>query len=66
MVDKTIEKFGQIDGFFNNSRVEGKQDLAEDYGSDEFKWFLDVNLNGVFYGMKYVVKKCTKINQVKL
>lgn len=57
MVDKTIEEFGQIDGFFNNSGVEGKQDLTEDYGSDEFKWVLDVNLNGVFYGMKYVLEK---------
>lgn len=57
MVDRTIQEFGKIDGFFNNSGVEGKQDLTENYGIDEFKKVIDVNLNGVFYGMKYVLKK---------
>lgn len=56
MVEKTLEKFGRIDGFFNNSGIEGKQNLTEDYGSDEFKRVIDVNLNGVFYGMKHVLK----------
>lgn len=60
MVKETVEKFGRIDGFFNNSGVEGKQNLTEDYGSDEFKWVLDVNLNGVFYGMKYVLGQMRK------
>lgn len=60
MVDETVEKFGRIDGFFNNSGVEGKQNLTEDYGSDEFKWVLDVNLNGVFYGMKHVLSQMHK------
>lgn len=56
MVDKTMEKFGKIDGFFNNSGIEGKQNPTEDYGIDEFHKVIDVNLNGVFYGMKYVLK----------
>ena len=60
MVKETVEKFGRIDGFFNNSGVEGKQNLTEDYGSDEFKWVLDVNLNGVFYGMKHVLGQMHK------
>lgn len=55
-VDKTIEKYGRIDGFFNNAGIEGKQNLTEDFGSDEFDKVLGVNLNGVFYGMKYVLK----------
>src|SRR5699024_1390201 len=55
-VDQTVEKFDKIDGFFNNAGVEGKQNLTENYSSDEFKWVLDVNLNGVFYGMHYVLK----------
>lgn len=55
-VDKTVEKFGKIDGFFNNAGVEGKQNLTEDYSSEEFDWVLGINLNGVFYGMKYVLK----------
>ena len=59
-VNETVAKFGKIDGFFNNAGVEGKQNLTENYSSDEFKWVLDVNLNGVFYGMHYVLKVMKK------
>lgn len=55
-VDATVEKFGRIDGFFNNAGIEGKQNLTEDFGVDEFHKVISVNLNGVFYGMKYVLK----------
>lgn len=55
-VDKTVDKFGRIDGFFNNAGVEGKQNLTEEYGSEEFQKVIDINLNGVFYGMKHVLK----------
>ncbi|HLQ98393.1 MAG TPA: SDR family NAD(P)-dependent oxidoreductase, partial [Candidatus Dormibacteraeota bacterium] len=54
-VDETVEKFDRIDGFFNNAGVEGKQNLTEDYGTDEFEKVVSINLNGVFYGMKYVL-----------
>lgn len=55
-VQFTIDKFGRIDGFFNNAGIEGKQNLTEDYGSDEFQKVISVNLNGVFFGMKHVLK----------
>ena len=59
-VNKTVEKYGRIDGFFNNAGIEGKQDLTEDYGVDEFNKVVGVNLNGVFYGMKYVLEVMKK------
>jgi len=55
-VKQTVDTFGKIDGFFNNAGIEGKQNLTEDYGSDEFSKVVSINLNGVFYGMKYVLK----------
>lgn len=55
-VDQTVEKYGKIDGFFNNAGIEGKQNLTEDFGIDEFEKVLSVNLKGVFYGLKYVLK----------
>ncbi|MGP4040139.1 glucose 1-dehydrogenase [Gracilibacillus sp. D59] len=55
-VQFTIDTFGRIDGFFNNAGIEGKQNLTEDYGIEEFQRVLDINLNGVFYGMKHVLK----------
>lgn len=51
-----VEKFGKIDGFFNNAGIEGKQNLTEDFGIEEFQRVVDINLNGVFYGMKHVLK----------
>lgn len=55
-VSQTVEKFGRIDGFFNNSGVEGKQNLTQDYDTEEFRRVLSINLDGVFYGMKHVLK----------
>src|SRR5690625_2252725 len=54
-VHQTVEKFKKIDGFFNNAGIEGKQNLTANYGSDEFDKVVSINLNGVFYGMKYVL-----------
>jgi NAD(P)-dependent dehydrogenase (short-subunit alcohol dehydrogenase family) len=59
-VKKTVDKFGRIDGFYNNAGIEGKQNLTQDYGIDEFHRVISVNLNGVFYGMKYVLEVMKK------
>ncbi|MBG9589037.1 SDR family oxidoreductase [Cytobacillus firmus] len=55
-VNETIKNFGKIDGFFNNAGIEGKQNLTEDFGIEEFQKVVSINLNGVFYGMKHVLK----------
>lgn len=59
-VNQTVEKFGTIDGFFNNAGIEGKQNLTEDFGSDEFQKVVGINLNGVFYGLKFVLEVMRK------
>lgn len=55
-VDATVAKFGRIDGFFNNAGIEGKQNLTENFGADEFNKVLAVNLQGVFLGLEAVLK----------
>ncbi len=55
-VQQTVERFGRIDGFYNNAGIEGKQNMTADYSSEEFLKVIGVNLNGVFYGMKYVIE----------
>ena len=55
-VRQTVDHFGRIDGFYNNAGIEGKQNLTQDYGSEEFRKVISINLNGVFYGMKYVIE----------
>ncbi|PBJ09318.1 glucose 1-dehydrogenase [Flavobacterium sp. ACN6] len=54
-VDKTVEEFGRIDGFYNNAGIEGKQAPLVDYDINIFKKVIDINLMGVYYGLKYVI-----------
>lgn len=54
-VTTTVETFGRIDGFFNNAGIEGKQNLTEDFGTDEFDKVVAINLRGVFLGLKHVL-----------
>nr|WP_318540054.1 SDR family oxidoreductase [Terribacillus saccharophilus] len=55
-VKQTVDQFGKIDSFFNNAGVEGTQNLTEEYPVDEFDRVVNINLNGVFYGMRHVLK----------
>jgi len=55
-VRKTLETYGKIDGFFNNAGVEGKQNLTENFGAEEFDRVIGINLNGVFHGMAEVLR----------
>jgi NAD(P)-dependent dehydrogenase (short-subunit alcohol dehydrogenase family) len=54
-VDATMKEFGRIDGFYNNAGIEGKQALMAEYDIDVFKKVIDINLMGVFYGMRYII-----------
>ncbi|MFD7295152.1 glucose 1-dehydrogenase [Streptomyces sp. NPDC059897] len=51
----TTRAYGRIDAFFNNAGIEGKQNLTEEFGSDEFQRVVDINLRGVFLGLKHVL-----------
>ncbi|PPG35503.1 oxidoreductase [Pseudoclavibacter sp. RFBG4] len=55
-VAATLERFGRIDGFFNNAGIEGRQNLTEDFGADEFERVVSINLRGVFLGLEKVLK----------
>jgi len=59
-VNQTVQKFSRIDSFFNNAGIEGKQNPTEDYGIEEFRKVVNINLNGVFYGLKYVLEVMKK------
>ncbi len=55
-VAATVEHFGRIDGFFNNAGIEGRQNLTEDFGAEEFERVVSINLRGVFLGLEKVLK----------
>lgn len=53
-VDATVEKFGGIDIFFNNAGIEGKVVPLDEYPLEVFNQVMDVNIKGVYYGLRYV------------
>ncbi|PLR87828.1 MULTISPECIES: SDR family NAD(P)-dependent oxidoreductase [Bacillus] len=55
-VQKTVEQFGSIDVFFNNAGVEGKVLPITDYPAETLDLVLNVNVKGVFFGLKHVLR----------
>lgn len=54
LVSRSIDTFGGIDIFVNNAGVGLRKPFVET-SLDEFEKVIDVNLKGVFLGMKYVL-----------
>jgi len=54
-VDEAVKAFGRIDGLYNNAGIEGKQAPMTEYDINVFKKVIDINLMGVYYGMRYVI-----------
>jgi NAD(P)-dependent dehydrogenase (short-subunit alcohol dehydrogenase family) len=59
-VAAAVERFGGIDFFFNNAGIEGWVGPSTDYPEDVFDKVIDVNVKGVWLGMKYVVPAMRK------
>lgn len=54
-VAETIAQFRRIDIFLNNAGIEGPSDCIENYALAAFRKVLDVNVTGVFLGLKHVL-----------
>ncbi|ATL49163.1 oxidoreductase [Chitinophaga caeni] len=59
-VAATVKKFSKIDGFYNNAGIEGKQAEAAVYDLSVFKKVIDINLMGVYYGLRYIIPEMQK------
>lgn len=62
-VRATVEKFGTIDVFYNNAGIEGDIKPIPEYSLESFRKVLDVNVVGVFLGMKHVLPVMLKQNK---
>ncbi|HEY7845313.1 MAG TPA: SDR family oxidoreductase [Bradyrhizobium sp.] len=62
-VRTAVDKFGTIDVFYNNAGVEGEVRAIQDYPLEAFRKVLDVNVVGVFLGMKHVLPVMLKQNR---
>ncbi|MES1150042.1 MAG: SDR family oxidoreductase [Bradyrhizobium guangdongense] len=54
-VRASVDRFGKIDVFYNNAGIEGDVRKITDYPLESFRRVLDVNVVGVFLGMKHVL-----------
>ena len=59
-VNETIKTYGRIDGLYNNAGIEGKQAGMTEYDVTIFKKVIEINLMGVYYGMRYVIPEMQK------
>ena len=62
-VRAAVERFGTIDVFYNNAGIEGDVKPITDYSLAAFRKVLDVNVVGVFLGMKHVLPVMLKQNR---
>jgi NAD(P)-dependent dehydrogenase (short-subunit alcohol dehydrogenase family) len=53
--NRAFERFGRIDIAFNNAGVSGRAAAVQELDEAEFYRMMDVNLKGIFLGLKYQV-----------
>jgi NAD(P)-dependent dehydrogenase (short-subunit alcohol dehydrogenase family) len=62
-VRAAVDKFGTIDIFYNNAGIEGDIAPITKYSLETFRRVLDVNVVGVFLGLKHVLPVMLKQNK---
>ena len=55
LVDIAVTEYGGLDFAFNNAGIGGHQCDIENLEIDSWRKVIDINLNGVFYGVRYQV-----------
>jgi NAD(P)-dependent dehydrogenase (short-subunit alcohol dehydrogenase family) len=61
-VRAALDRFGSIDVFYNNAGIEGEVKPITDYSLEAFRRVIDVNVIGVFLGLKHVLAVMLKQN----
>jgi NAD(P)-dependent dehydrogenase (short-subunit alcohol dehydrogenase family) len=62
-VRTAVDKFGTIDVFYNNAGIEGDIAPITKYSLETFRRVIDVNVIGVFLGLKHVLPVMLKHNK---
>ncbi|UJL45523.1 glucose 1-dehydrogenase [Virgibacillus sp. NKC19-16] len=55
LIQGTIDAFSRLDILFNNAGVDSTEKKMPDVSLEEWQKVIDVNLNGVFLGMKFAI-----------
>lgn len=59
LIDYAVEQFGSLDIMFNNAGI-GMAGPVDEMSGEDFRKLIDINLNGVFYGIKYAAIQMKK------
>ena len=60
MVEDTVDAFGRLDCAVNNAGIGGAQANTGEYAIEDWLQVIDINLNGVFYCMRYEIPQMLK------
>ncbi len=60
LVSETVKKYGRLDIAVNNAGIGGEINKAGDMSVEGWKKVIDINLSGVFYGVKYQAPQMVK------
>ncbi len=60
LVKKTIEQYGSLDIAVNNAGIGGPLGATGEYPIDGWQKVININLSGVFYGMRYQIPAMQK------
>ncbi len=60
MVKKTVDAYGRLDVGVNNAGIGGEPNMTGDYSLEGWHKVININLNGVFYNMKYQITEMLK------
>jgi len=52
--ERAKELFGHVDVFFSNIGIEGEVKPLDEYSLDLYHKVIDVNINGVYYGLRHI------------
>jgi NAD(P)-dependent dehydrogenase (short-subunit alcohol dehydrogenase family) len=55
MVQSAVDRYGRIDILVNNAGIDGEQAITADSSLDNWRRVMSINIDGVYYGMKYVL-----------